>query len=519
MRDYPETWVQAMPSLAMRPRPSFDTERDVSVLLGGKPQLPSHLEWPEGLSFYAQINLSKVPASFYANEKQWHLDLPTSGTLFIFLPLEDPYNAPAKVLYCEEDVSHQPEREPVDSAPDLRAGESKWCSYWVDTVGLSECGRLLYRQRADLLPFLSAYSVNGLWANMEEAANNPAYVAQNRAAQALEKATLAAAYKANPLPPPRDKSPVSSGFGNWKGRSSEPLTHLKHATLTWAFIFDYARHVEIESLSLAQGYVNRLLGDDHFSAKHRDRLERKKDSFWKRNIEARNKAFQPSTKVSLKSKFRRVQALRQATKKRRFDDRALAWMEVARLHSGLVPADISKQFLCFIEEIQTYKDPSRKKLNLRALDSWIRETQLGDRDVRLIGETAIRASQHHLVIETLPKDKVTGALPHEVLRLTRDAELADRYWDERLRLEVAPGTSSGPHNFSIGSQHTQMLGAPFAVQPQVDSLAQENVMLLQIASEAGMQINPPDGNFQLWIDPADLQNRRFEKAKFTYFFS
>ena len=137
----------------------------------------------------------------------------------------------------------------------------------------------------------------------------------------------------------------------------------------------------------------------------------------------------------------------------------------------------------------------------------------------------MKAAQHHLVIEHVPEVedlteiKETGPLPHEVLKLTRDPEIARRYWDEKVRDEVTSGNQSGPHNFSIGPQNTQMLGAPFAVQPQVDELADSMVMLLQIAGDCGMQITPPDGNFQIWINPDDLKNRAFDKASWTYFSS
>ncbi|WP_433388631.1 DUF1963 domain-containing protein [Micromonospora sp. KLBMP9576] len=141
-RDVPEDAIEWWLQLA-RPVLELHTQCAGPIVgyFGGKPALPEGVEWPDGMTYLASLDLSAIPAGSH------DIDLPSDGHLLFF---SEPYIAPeAEVVYVpagtpvterelEEDADHQEcERFPLygvrgwdlpfergDSAIDI--GESRY---------------------------------------------------------------------------------------------------------------------------------------------------------------------------------------------------------------------------------------------------------------------------------------------------------------------------------------------------------------------------------------------------------
>ncbi|WP_416882313.1 DUF1963 domain-containing protein [Marivita sp.] len=502
--------IDLAPGLFLRPRPSNLGGSGAAVTLGGKPQLPEDYDWPEGLVFYAQVNLDLVPRRFEHDGKSYALEqLPEHGTLFFFLPLfgDFVYQGDARVIYVPHDVSHLPEREPPDSLGDLREEEFNWSVYWIDTVGLSPCGRLLYRHYADLLPFLTVRWIDGLSTHLGTISKEDL-----SAINALSKNLVAQALDQSPLPEPMDRYHLYAPQMDTRFWWDFPI--LDKGLFGWNFIFEWSKQFQIESLVLGLKHGKRYLAQVGDNEQLRILLGVFEEN--RRTVKAAE--YNKPGLAGWKTKFVKPMIPEGG----KFDTRAKKWMTYAQSRTGNVPVETARRFFEFLQEINTFLADEGEHIGIDAIDSWIIGHDKDSRTTQELAKTALQTAMKRVATHK-DRDRTSGArvrrMSEDKMKACRDPELVAAYWDSKLYAETQIFGEEVDQFYRTPLEPPQLLGAPVCIQSQVDDIAAQNVLLLQITYGFGTQVEAPDGSIQLWIKPEDLKNRIFDRVEYTYFYS
>ena len=148
--------IPSRPGLILKPLPDDTSAKDPLCCLGGAPNLPADLDWPEAggkpMHFFAQIDLGRLPRHDTSGAAM--PDFPAQGTIFIFLGLQEWYDDhQPEVLYSPDAMFAHPERALPDTLANLL--EDTESGHLLVDGGLSACGRMFRRQSVEVLPFAS----------------------------------------------------------------------------------------------------------------------------------------------------------------------------------------------------------------------------------------------------------------------------------------------------------------------------------------------------------------------------
>ncbi|MEP5633931.1 MAG: DUF1963 domain-containing protein [Tateyamaria sp.] len=500
MKRYEEHY-QTAPGFYLRPRFSWDTRPDAPAIIGGKPQLPANMEWPDGLSFYAQIHLDQIERQFSIDGQEHEVNgLPERGTLFIFLPLasDAAYDGPAKVLYTSEEVSELPEREPPEPFLDLRLEEKNWASYWLDVVGLSSNGQLLYRQHADLIPGLTATYATDL-SKVDKSIIEDVF----RGMDKLRLRHVKQALKRYPSPErPAEQKP------DRETRFSQHIPRLNEARMTWRFIFEWCRQFQIEGYFLGLKRMKPFLEgeQDGISMKQVQAL------FQDRRTEVEKTRFSDKLSVDWRTFFGRSLPKDEG----KFDEQAKEWMRFAQNRKDTLEKEHVDAFLAMLDRIAALKTEVGDFIGLLAVDGWYVDHDMDAGETRKLAGCALRDTEKFLNLgpeDELPASAKIKLIRHEDLKEIQDPAMIAAYWDAKLKSDQK---FSGLNDYRVPPQ---ILGLHDARESLRDELAETHIPLLQIRDSMGTQIENLDGIFELWIKPEAMAGGDFSKVDFVHMFS
>ena len=479
--------------LLVRPLPRCMWRGDEPIRFGGKPRLGPGTRWPrdkngKALHFVAEANLGRLPrsASGYPTP-----DFPKKGTLSLFLPLHLDllYAASAvAVVFTPEHPSTLMECELPSDLADIGTMQSNL----VHADGTTDNGRLLVRQRAEVLPFPSDHAVNRLALNMvEEAGTN---IGPWKQANCHHEEGLAQALStARPFPPFPNETQDSADLVNRIPKAlREHLLELQARHLTWEFIFDWSK--------------------DFYDRCHDKILERLRSTH-----DAGAQGILNSTAIwNVATSKKKVQehAFGEGPKPvffafdtpiavtETFDRQAKRWMALAQFQTGPVSAQMLKRFVDMLVEIERHA--SKKDAHGNLLGPW-----LGLFDDTVIGH-GLQADTTHSLAKMALQDACKRAVAREQQDFKRLDQ--DERWDRRIvTLQSQP---AGPR-FSPGTMPLQMFGLGFEIESSVRDHAND-ILLFQFGDSFGLPLEiGPDAVLQIWIKPEDLADGRFDRLECT----
>ncbi|MBT0958970.1 DUF1963 domain-containing protein [Alphaproteobacteria bacterium KMM 3653] len=152
------------PAIMFKPRAEIEGGPDViegeTARMGGLPQLPDHIEWPEltdedAYHFYAQIDFATLPRELRCGGITYDLPaFPKSGSLFVFLPLggEDHVHYEPMLIFTDDPVGSRPLRSAPENTPLLTGTNAAY----LLPEGIGADQMTLRPQALDALPYMSA---------------------------------------------------------------------------------------------------------------------------------------------------------------------------------------------------------------------------------------------------------------------------------------------------------------------------------------------------------------------------
>ena len=495
-----DTLAALAPAIVLKPLPDAEATGREPIRIGGAPQLPAGVDWPchrnVPLHFYAQIDLSALPQNIEDEAGAYEFpDMPRQGTLFIFLMFEsDAYfdePVPQKVIYVPEDVRGNPEVAPPEGTLSIED------FYYLDGrfEPLSPCGKMLRRQFAEVVPYLSAREETGIWMHVEREEGD---LAERTAMNALQRHSLAQALGMPELLPDPGAAPEGYDAPWLKSLpgSFQPDFKLRAPRLTWEEIYDWGKEILMEWIS----YLEDRVRDDWRAAKYgrdsqvpddvdvdevRENLEH---SWTELNYTWRD----PKWSFAL-----RPVLLHLWPKSLPIDRKLATLVFYAKSAVGPVPPVARRRLFQIIAEVEDLAQ-IEQHVPLRTMEegAWPYTSSVALRD---IAAQALRDL----------KPRRTGDEPRPDDPTT---------WDEKVREEtMMPYPSRNNFSVSGGSRAAiQMFGEGYLLQHAALRHAQD-VLLLQLAEPFGTGISfMGDALLQLWIAPDDLSAARFDRVKATF---
>ncbi|MDA7966259.1 DUF1963 domain-containing protein [Ruegeria sp.] len=496
-------------ALLLRPIPTNIVNGKEPVRFGGKPRLPEQIDWPGHVNpsskkthyhhFVAEIDLAAL--SRVASDGKLP-KLPDEGTLYIFLPLDGDmiYGfSNAEVRYWPEAVSDIPEREPPENLASL-IGDDWSKAYHVHQDGTTDGGKVLVRQFADALPFMSSRATNPLVTNLEREHGKD--VAQHEQAGIDHEDAIAKAFqkaeKERPFPHPPEQI-SASGFDNLNTlHKAIPRSFLRFNSslephhLDWSFIFDWSRNFYLNCCDIALGHFQEMLeaGYTHFLLNRRVRQCQKKRD--RAEIRVFGKGRKPIFRYFSEP----------APIELSFDYQALRWMALSQFETGYPSEVLLRAFVEMLVEIDrhgTEEDDDGYSLGLR----------VGLLDHTISGHDKHAGNMFVAALEAFSDASKDAEIRHKSLfgRLPQDSR-----WDSRI---IHASDTSSPNGFSLGTMPLQMFGQGFEIQSAVTDHAKD-VLLMQFGDSFGLPLEfGPDMIVQLWISPEDLAAGQFNNVSMT----
>ena len=482
-------------ALLIRPLPGVMLTGDEPIAFGGKPQLPPYLDWPrenrgEPEHFFAQIDLDRLRC---AAGQHAIPELPETGTIFVFLPLTNDglYDSlAASVLYADEDVAGLPKRDPPEDLADLL----EYKQSYIHPDGTTDGGQLLVRQWAEVIPFQSERAVNPLAVNMAEAAGeivSPWKDAQQRHEHGLANALAGA----RPFPPPPEHV---DGMEDLTNRIPSQFTRrnwmFKPQHLDWEFIFDWAKEFYRLCYSLSVKHFREMqqAGNTQWMVpRFIRRYERKRKDL--------NKRLYGTGQRPIFWTFEDPIAVKED-----FDWQAKRWLALSQFETGHPSPHLLNAFVDMLVEVRRHYDETDD-------EGYHLLTRIGMLDNLIKGHDK-HAGWTLTEAQAAFRKASENAAAREEARF--NAMPQDTRWDSRV-IQSQPEPPSDGHRFNLGTMPLQMFGLGFEIQSAVSDHARD-VLLLQIGDSFGLPLEiGPDMILQLWINPDDLAEGRFDRIEMT----
>ncbi|MDJ0994568.1 MAG: DUF1963 domain-containing protein [Dinoroseobacter sp.] len=478
-----ETELSLETALLLRPLPRSMWNGDEPMRFGGKPRLPQDVAWPRDetghpLHFIVEIDLSRLPrdAAGYPTP-----DLLAQGSLFLFLPLDFDRlysEKPGRLVFTPDDVSTLPECDPPSDLGDIGTMDPNH----VHEDGTTEDGRLLVRQKAEVLQFRSERAINRL--------AEPDGGAWKRANQRHQAAVLQALKEARTFP--GDDPEKLAPFLKIPLSFRQYLHRLRARHLDWEFIFDWSK-------DFFERCQHETLG--HLYDMQKAGVQPKRVAWAIRSIQKTldkvgGARFAQGRKPNFYNFFAPVSVARA------FDWQARRWMALSRFRTGALSPETLDLFVDMLIEIDrraNQKDEAGEPLGLRA------------------GLLYYRVKGHGLRSDwtrTMARNALRHACDRAVTREPQQAEgvSKDELWDRRI-VEA--------QNQLVGSKASrevmpfQMFGLGYdygSLHPKRD----DDVLLFQFGEGFGLPLETgQDPVLQIWIKRDDLAAGRFDRVDYT----
>ncbi len=470
--------AQSSPSrtgLLLKPLPDRVEPTNAAYRIGGAPNLPEGMNWPvqhgTPFHFFAQVDLALLHQSCPAGTEL--PEMPTKGTLFIFLCLEHWVDDPQPViLYTQEPLDGVPERAPPENLAHLLDNETALAGL-LHNDGVSEDGKLLRRQNVDILPYTSF--PDG-WMRDDELAQR----------QMDELETLLG--RLGPLPDPHAPPPgVEAPWLSELPVRFRQDTKLAKAHLDWEMLFDWSKKIYMGLLDLIRDKL-RDNGPQNVRPTSRPGME-EIDELWERtNWEHHKYQFW----------LFYLQVFLNPDSDYSFDYRLRHFMEISQMCRGKVPARVRRNFCALIADIeQAANDGAMVHLEPVPVPEY---AAISAQDLAEVARKAL---------SVLKPDR-TGPAPRRP---------APANWDEYVIRETTLPELGG-NNYRVagpGIIPLQMFGFGYLLQ-NAAFLNQDDELLLQIGDPFGTPLSFANHGvvMQIWMTPHDLATGQFNRARATW---
>ena len=461
----------AQPAIKITTESKPTSDAPPSILFGGAPRLPGHMEWPRGLEgqplhFFCQIDLDALPRDHRQAGKAHQMpDFPDTGTLFIFMSLDNDrmYGGDNIAVLFEASPldDNLPERAPPDDTPVMDDE-----SHVADLERVTPCGTMLHRQYGSTVTYLSYRAENPLWRNMERAAS-PEEVYERDLAYAAQLKELGIEHPVELPIPMAAREPLYEDIPT----SMQGFFERGTFRWEWEYIFEWAKRVfaACHELGLREAM---------------DILNNKGDS------------------QALRKFMSKLGKRKSAAEASRFDGNLTLWERFSCDHAPALDMRWDVQFFRWMN----YARYSHRK-----------GTAMGEQDKR----------DFVAMLQKLDRegDSTTPANLKMLARIqNHDIEVWDLYDASRTafrniaseRSDLHPDRATEPqHNFGDDdARPTQMFGCGYLLQSAAIE-HEDDILLLQTSNCAGAEFDRYDMLFQMWIAQEDLAGGEFSRVKAT----
>ncbi len=412
--------------------------------------------------FFAQFDLSGLPKHLHHNGRQFDMPtVPNTGTLFIFLPLTEDglvANKPPVLLFHPGSTQTVPARRPPADTPDLNE-----FAQVVDLASILPCKQMLRRRQMTARTTLTHFEVDPFTMNMRRALSPDEMYEQERA-YAKQLVEFGIQMDVPPSLPEAAREPRFKEMPHLMRTSVEK----GHFQWTWEYIFEVSQRIVLNLYEMPIEKMDRLIksGNDW----------RLFFRFINRTI--RKKRMRAQEEFNGKSGFWHWLFFRDFYTppfNLGIDHAALRWMRYAKMQRDRPLTELVKDaFVSFMSEID----------NEKAFDE------------------IANLSAFFIVSD----DRFTG---WDVYTRCQDAflELAADRTDLHPDRPVTYGVNFGRQE----ALPPQLFGFGYLLQHAAKEHL-DKILLLQCEADCGLDLREASGIMQLWIEPDDLTNARFDNV-------